>query len=161
MNAAPSKPVHLGVHVTAGVAYFGTAQGEIILADDPLEKIEPTAQLPVGMRLRDFRDRFGQELRRLQPASVGVIRTTKFSQWTFADAWGRFSLEAIVLLAASDEKVPSQHVVAEDAARTVPCRPKDIAARSAQAWGVPKMRYWKQRAPAFAAGLALARGEAR
>jgi hypothetical protein len=161
MIEAASKSVHLGVHVAAGVAYFGAADAEMLHVSDPLEKIEPTGQLPAAARLRDFRDRFAQELHRLAPASVGVIRTTRFSRWTFAEAWDRFSLEAVMLLAASNERVPSQHVVAEDAARTVPCLPKDIAARAAQAWGVTKTRYWKQRAPAFAAALALARGEAR
>lgn len=66
-----------------------------------------------------------------------------------------------MLLAATDEHVPSQHVVAEDAAGVVPCPPNLIAERAAEAWDVEPTRYWKHRAPAFAAALALARGEAR
>ena len=119
------------------------------------------AQLADAARLQDFRDRMVQELRQLSPVAVSVLRTTRFRNWTLADAWSRFSLEATIMLAAGDERIPSQHVVAEDAAGTVPCAANKIPESAAAAWGVTRTRYRKERASAFAVALTMARGEAR
>jgi hypothetical protein len=153
----------LGVHVAGGIAYFGVADhaGTPVMNDD-LECIRPTTQLGDAERLDEFRKRVVQEIRRLDPAGVGVFRTPKYAQWTFKNAWARFPLEAVVLLAATDERVPSRHIVAEDAARRAGGDKTRIPEGAAAAWTVaPARRYWKERAPAFAAAVALAYGEAR
>ena len=130
--------------------------------DDDLECIRPTEQLGDAERLDEFRKRVVQEIRRVVPAEVGIFRTTKYSNWSFKDAWARFPLEGAVMLAATDERRPSRHIVAEDAARCAGGDKTRIPELAAGVWGVgPTKRYWKERAPAFAAAIALARGEAR
>jgi hypothetical protein len=159
---ADTRPF-LGVHVASGIAYFGVSNRQgVPLMDDDLECIRPTAQLGDAERLDEFRKRVVQEIRRLDPAEVGIFRTTKYFNWTFKNAWARFPLEAAVMLAATDEQVPSRHVVAEDAARRAGGDKTKIPERAAAAWGVPPAkRYWKERALAFAAAVALACGEVR
>jgi hypothetical protein len=152
----------LGVHIASGIAYLGVAtSADGLIMSDPADRIRPSPQLADANQLGDFRDRVSQEIRRLQPAEVGVFRTTRFRNWSFTDAWTRFSLETAVMLAAVGEGVPSRHVVAEDASGTVPCPPNKIPDIAAEAWGVQRPQYWRERAPALAAALALARGEAR
>lgn len=163
MTSSENERPFLGVNVVRGVAYFGAVDHRgLPMLHDELECVRPTEQLGDAERLDEFRKRVGQEIRRLNPAEVGVLRTTKFSQWKFKDAWARFPLEAAVMLAATEERVPSRHIYAEDAARTAGGDKSKISDLAAGTWGVaPTDRYWKERAPAFAAAVALAHGEAR
>lgn len=162
-NCGMSDAPFFGIHVSAGVVYLGLVNsGGTPMLEDPMECIRPSDQMDAANRLVDVRDRFVAELGRLRPAGVGVIRTTKFGNWSYKLAWGRFSLEAVVLVASADASIAAQIVVAEDAAKTIPCAVSRIAESAAAGWALEQTpRYWDKRAPAFAAARALALGVAR
>jgi hypothetical protein len=93
----------LGISVRGGRAYFALVQcPSTPLLGDELDRISPSAQDDHAAVLGNFRDRVSQELRRLQPRAVGVGFTRKYQNWSAAEAYARFTLDAAVMLAAVD-----------------------------------------------------------
>lgn len=151
----------MGVHVAAGIAYLGVCRGEELDLLDPADRIEPSGQLDLDRRFEDFRARIGQEFRRIGPTAIGVARTRKFSQWKYKDAFARFGLEAVAMVAAAQEGIRCQLVAQEDAAKAA-CSPVTQLAEAMPArLGIKPTAAWEKRALAFASALALAKKEAR
>jgi hypothetical protein len=154
-----ASDLYLGVSVSARVLYLGVVRApDEFLLDDAAERIEPSAQLELDGRLGDVRDRLRDELRRLKPSRVGVTKTKKYSNWKFADAFDRVSLETAVILACVDEGIPCRIVRSEDAAKAVPAAVTKVEEQAADRWGVEPSKYWKHRVWAFATALAMAKG---
>ena len=153
-------PVYLGIQIASGVAYLGVVRedGEV-LVDDPADRIRPNAQLDEASLYENFRARVGQELRRLQPAVVGVARTRKYSQWTMADATKRFGLEASAMIAAAQEGIECRLVTQEEAVKTVKAPIPRLTDVLPERLGIEPTPYWKDRAVAFLVAAHLA-GEA-
>jgi hypothetical protein len=147
----------LGIQVAARVLYFGVAMANNLAPDTGPPRLKPSDQLELAAQLGDVRDQVRSELRALAPAGVGVLRTTKFSQWKYKDAFGKFSLETAAILACVDEGVPVRLVTAEEAASAVPASRANLPAQALKAWGIsPKPPYWNDRAWAIATAAALA-----
>jgi hypothetical protein len=151
----------LGVHIPAGTAYFAvvTCPDEADY-DDPLERIQLAVGVELAEQLADFEHRFKQELRRIRPRAVGVVFPKRYSQWKYADAFTRASLETAIILAVEEVSTPAQPIdftqVKQDAmakAVGIPLPKMDTAGRKRWA-GLT--RYRAERVYAFAAATALA-----
>lgn len=151
-----SGGVYLGLRISSGVAYFGAVESpDQLLLDDPLDKLASNTHLDTAAKLEDFRARVAQELRRLEPAAVGVARTMRYQQWSYQSAFDRFSLEAAAMLAATAEQIPCYVVKQERAGKAVGLPPNQIADRLAGRLGIEAPAHWEHRSVAFAAALAL------
>jgi hypothetical protein len=151
---------YLGINVSARVVYFGVARDGQLVLDDPAERVEPSAELDDARRIDDVRVRVRQEIRRLQPVCLGVMRPRRYSGWKWSDAFSRATLEAAVMMAAVDEGAKCDVVRAEDAARAVPAAPSKVVEQAADRWGVNPTAQWEERVWAFATAMALAGGVA-
>src|SRR4051794_36295556 len=98
--AESNDPIYVGINIASGEAFLGVMRGDEALVDDNADRIRPNVQLGDAPRFEDFRARVGQELRRLQPAAIGVARTRMYGKWTMANASKRFGLEAAAMIAA-------------------------------------------------------------
>jgi hypothetical protein len=147
----------LGIQVAGRVLYFGVATTDGPAVDEGPARLKPSEQLELAAQLGDVRDHVRSELRALSPAGVGILRTTKFSQWQYKDAFPKFSLETAAILACVDEGIPARLVTAEEAASAVPAARASLPAQALKTWGVdPRPPYWNERAWALATAAALA-----
>ncbi len=149
--------VYLGINVAARVVYLGTVRGEQLGLDDPATRIEPSQELNIARRVDDVRVRVRQEIRRLKPVAIGMMRPRRYAGWKWADAFDRSTLEAAIMIAAVEEGVPCSVVRAEDAARAVPAAPTKVVEQAADRWGVEPQPQWKDRVWAYATAMALAK----
>jgi len=151
------QPVYVGINIASGGAYLGAVQCfDVVLTDDQADRILPNEELDYPARLEDFRARVGQELRRLQPAGVGLARTRMFKNWTMSSATVRFGFEAAAMLAAVQEGFPCSVVRQEDAARSAEVPMERMIELLPKALGIEKTRYWKDRSVAFMVARHLA-----
>jgi len=157
MEEEESALTYLGINVSARVVYLGVVHGDRLVMDDPATRIEPSLELDVAHRLDDLRVRVRQEVRRLKPAAMGVMRPRRYAGWKWADAFERSTLEAAIMIAAVDENVPCTVVRAEDAASAVPAAPAKVVEQAAKRWEVEPQALWKDRVWAYATAMALAK----
>jgi hypothetical protein len=152
-----NEPIFLGINIAGGAAYLGTVRAprEILVADQA-DRILPNDGLDRPLRLEDFRARLAQEMRRLQPAKVGVARTRMFKNWTMKAASNRFGFEAAAMLAAVQEGFDCELVRQEDAAKAVGVPIEKVPELLPAALGISKTPYWKDRAAAFLVARHLA-----
>jgi hypothetical protein len=156
-NVEDTPPTYVGINIASGVAYFGAVRRGEALVEDSADRIRPNAQLDDSPRYENFRARVAQELRRLQPAVVGVARTRKYGQWTMAAATKRFGLEAAVMIAAAQEGIDCRLVTQEEAAKTVKVPIPRLTDLLPERLGIePTPPYWDDRAVAFLVGAHLA-----
>jgi hypothetical protein len=103
----------LGVNIAAGTAYLALVERP----DKPLltepEKMAPSDALADATRLKDFGDRFAQEVRRLgvQLVAVAHPRPRPSRGWKYDEAFERVAMEVTMMLslkAASIEYVSVQ-----------------------------------------------------
>jgi hypothetical protein len=150
----------MGINVAARVIYLGVVRGDAPVLDDPAVRVAPSQDLDEAHRIDDVRVRIRQEIRRLRPAGVGLMRPRRYAGWKWTDAFERAGLEAAIMIAAVEESVACQVVRAEDAARAVPAAPTKVVEQAAQRWGIEPPAQWKERAWAYATAMALAKGTA-
>lgn len=148
--------LYVGVNIASGAAFLGALRGGEALIEDAADRIKPNAQLDDAPRFEDFRARVGQELRRLQPAIVGIARTRKYSNWTMANASTRFGLEAAAMIAAEQEGLPCRLVTQEEAAKTVKAPIPRLTQALPGRLGIQPTPYWGDRAVAFLIAAHLA-----
>jgi hypothetical protein len=151
-----NSSTYVGIHIASGAAFLAAISGGQPLVDDSADRIRPNAQLNDALRLEDFRARVGQELRRLQPAKVGVARTRKYGNWTMANASKRFGLEAAAMIAAAQEDFECQLVTQEEAAKTVEVPIPRLGRVLPGRLGIEPTPYWEDRAVAFLIAAHLA-----
>jgi hypothetical protein len=144
------QPIFLGINIAGGAAYLGAVRApEEVLVNDQADRILPNDGLDLPLRLEDFRARLAQEMRRLQPAKVGIARTRMFKNWTMKAASNRFGFEAAAMLAAVQEEFECELVRREDAAKPVGVPIEKVPELLPSALGISKTPYWKDRAAAF------------
>lgn len=151
------QPIYVGINIASAGAYLGAVQcPDEVLIKDQADRILPNDELDYPARLEDFRARVAQELRRLQPAGVGLARTRMFKNWTMSSATARFGFEAAAMLAAVQEGFPCSLVRQEDAARSAEVPIKRMVELLPKTLGIEKTPYWKERSVAFMVARHLA-----
>ncbi len=148
------------MNIAAGVAYLALveAPGRPLL-DEPV-KMVPSDALTDAVRLKDFADRFVQEVRRLRVDHVAVAhpRPRPSGGWKYVDAFERVSLEVTLMLALKDAGIGytsvKQHEAARDAGVSAPA---EAAVELAPLRGSNKRPHWNERAVALMVALSAAK----
>lgn len=148
----------LGVHVAASVAYLALVERPSAPhLSDPV-KVATAPGLVDGVLLKDFGDRFYQEVRRVSAEVVVLAHTKKYGGWSYADAFARASLEATILLVLASSPVKCCVLKQDRAAKTLGFkRNKGIESLAATIEHEGTL-HWKERAPALLVALACAQG---
>jgi hypothetical protein len=152
----------LAVNLAGGTAYCAVASPPGELVEDDLVRIELAEGLGDAEQLADFAARFRQELRRLRPVAVGVIQTTKTSQWVYSYAWRRVTVESAIMLTtveASTSEHPIDYKLLKPSAmaKAVDIPLRKLYEVAGKRWGAAVPKYRKDRLPAVVGALALAR----
>jgi hypothetical protein len=85
-----SQDCVLGIHFVSGTAYLGVVFAPRDLAlNDQAPRVQPSKHLSVNESLKDFKDRIGEELRRLKPSAVGGVYPRMYKGWPLNDAFTR------------------------------------------------------------------------
>lgn len=148
------------VNLAGGVAYCAVASPPEELIDDPLVRIELAEGLGDAETLADFAARFRQELNRIRPVAVGVIQTTKSSQWIYKDAWRRVTIEAAIMLtvvdaSTSERGIHYRLVKQHKMAKTVGIPLPKLHEMAKDRWGTQVRKYQEKRFPAVVGAMAL------
>jgi hypothetical protein len=148
----------LGVNIAAGTAYLALVEAP----DKPMlaepEKMALSNALTDATRLKDFGDRFAQEVRRLgvQLVAVAHPRPRPSRGWKYDEAFERVAMEVTMMLslkAAGIEYLSAQqHKAAKAAGVSEPAEAANELARRLSA----KPKYWDKRSIALMVALAAA-----
>lgn len=155
-----------GVNLAAGVAYLALVEAPsgVLVPSKAAEKIEPSASLVDGARLKDFGDRFTQLVRDLSLHTVAVAHPRMHGGWSYADAFARVSLETTIMLVLKSVGVEyrsvKQSVEVARRAGIVEPDSKKITNGLEGLIDRSQMKYWSDRSPALLVALAVAKGDA-
>lgn len=149
------------MNIVAGTSYLALVEAPKSPVLDAAERLVPAKNLAGAARLRDFHDRFLQELRRLKPAVLAVVHTRAAAGWVYAQAFDRISLEAAMMLAASEAGVRCESVGQEASAKAVGVPLPKLQEKLAGALGIESGKYWKERCLAVAGAVAAIQGNVR
>jgi hypothetical protein len=150
------RPV-LGVNLAGGVAYLVLVKAADDIALDDAVKIAPAKGLTDATRLKDFGDRFLQEVKRLGVKTVAVARPRKYRGWIYAHAFERIALEAAMMLTVEGAGVRYVSVKQDkEAARLVGVsKPEEVENELADLLGLKDVKHWNERSVALMVALAL------
>ena len=156
----------LGVHVQAGVMYFGVVEpstSDELLGSPVLStsaRLLPNKSLPPSDRAGDVYSRLAQDLRAIKPDVVAMLETRKYTDWKYSDAFDRIFLITVLQLACHELGIRYEDVKTEPVGRFVKRPAKDLKLLEFTAFGLPKSpTYWTTgRAKAFAVAATVAAG---
>lgn len=157
------KGTILGVHIAAGVFWFGcvTVTGDHVDDRDDRLVLED-AKLGEARALSELEESLEALLVRLAPATVALLDAGSSSQARAATvAQRRGQLEALILVAACRTGIDLVRVTHPAVKKTFgipPARP-ELRGLTADELGINSPPNWNHRAPAFAAALVIARGK--
>jgi hypothetical protein len=148
----------LGVNIAAGTAYLALVERP----DKPMlkepDKMAPSDALADATRLKDFGDRFAQEVRRLgvQLVAVAHPRPRPSRGWKYDEAFERVAMEVTMMLSLKAAGIEYVSVQQHKAAKTAGVsEPAEAANELVKRLGV-KPKYWDKRAIALMVALAAA-----
>jgi hypothetical protein len=129
--------------------------------DDPLERLELAQSLAGAEQVADFAARFKQEVRRIRPAAVGVVYPRRYSNWKYADAFRRVSMETAIMLGVAELSTPARpiayvQVKQDPMAKALGIPLPKFGEKAKAQWGHGVPRYQKDRLYAVAAAVYLA-----
>lgn len=154
----------LGVNIAAGVAYLALVNEAAVPDLDDAIKMVPAKGLTGATRLKDFADRFLQELRRLDVKTVAIAHTRRPMQWKYTDAFERVSIEAAIMLTAETAGIRCISVKQDKEAADLVgiSKPEQAEEELADALGLKGyVKHWKNRAVALMVAVAAAKGAGR
>lgn len=159
---APSESVVLGVHLAAGTAYLAMAarpHGALLdVGDHGRIRLSTTMDAPTA--LNEFLSAVRQAVRNLRPDCLALLHTKK-SQWTYAEALKRASLESCLMLAGAMERIEYLCVKPGDVAKSVGLPGNTgtsaIAAEAAKLKVKNPGSYWGDRCLAYATARSIAK----
>ena len=146
----------VGLHVAAGDLYAAVTDDEVVL-DDEFSVLRLSPNMDPADALLDFANRFRQHLRRLRPAAVAMMKTRRYSSWTWEQAAKRARVEAVITLASAEQEIAYHLVRQEDAARVLQAPRSDFGRALAGTPGTGGWTAWGDRAVALAAALTMQR----
>jgi hypothetical protein len=160
--APTMSPRVIALNIAAGSVYGAVVVCPETLEPERLERLKLAEGLESAEQLADFAARFRQELREIEPIAVGVVNTRLYSNWKYADAFKRISIEAAIMLtvvesSAAVRPIRYKLIKQETMAKTVGIPLGTLIEVATERWGDKVPRYRKDRVPAVVGAFALAK----
>jgi hypothetical protein len=160
--ATTLPPRVLAVNIAGGNVYGAVVACPDTLEPNTLERLQLAEGLESAEQLADFARRFRQELRQIAPVAVGVVHTRLYSNWKYAHAFTRISIEAAIMLtvvetSTTDAPIRYSLIKQDRMAKTVGIPLPRLVEVGTDRWGGQVPRYRKERLPAVVGAFALAR----
>lgn len=157
------EPVHtatrdrvLGVNFAGDVAYLAVVEPPDHAALDLVDQLLRAAEADDSRRLANFAARTGRILRDLGIAVVAVARPLRYTNWTYAAAFERVSLETCIMLEAQRLSLRFESVGQHHAANVIGLPAQQLTDSLPARLRIPKTADWPNRYPAVLVALAVA-----
>ena len=146
----------LGVNFAGDVAYLAVVEPPDHAALDLVDQLLPAAEADDSRRLANFVARTGRILRDLGIAVVAVARPLRYTNWTYAAAFERVSLETCIMLEAQRLSLRFESVGQHHAANVIGLPAEQLTDSLPTRLRIPKTTDWPNRYPAVLVALAVA-----
>lgn len=157
------EPVHtatrdrvLGVNLAGDVAHLAVVEPPDHAMLDLVDQLGPAAETDDSRRLANFSARTGRILRDLGIAVVAVARPLRYTNWTYAGAFERVSLETCIMLEAHRLSLRFESIGQNHAANVVGLPAQQLTDSLPARLRIPKTAEWPNRYPALLVALAVA-----
>lgn len=159
--ATLGSPRVLALNIAAGNVYGAVVACPDTLEPDALERLQLAEGLEPAERLADFAARFRQDLRQIAPIAVGVVNTRRYSNWVYAHAFERVSVEAAIMLTVVETSTTASPIAyklikQESMAKAAQIPLSKLVEVATERWGDQVTRFRNDRLPAVVGAMALA-----
>jgi hypothetical protein len=163
VDADDEEPMHtptrhrvLGVNLVGNVAHLAVIEPPDRAVLDLVDQLGPAAETDDSSRLANFAARTGRILRDQGIAVVAVARPLRYTNWTYANAFERVSLETCIMLEAHRLSLRFESVGQNHAANVIGLPAQQLADSLPARLRIPKTADWSNRYPALLVALAVA-----
>lgn len=146
----------LGVNLAGDVAHLAIIEPPDRAVLDLVDQLEPADEPDDSRRLANFSARTGRILRDLGIAVVAVARPVRYTNWTYAHAFERVSLETCIMLEAHRLSLRFESVGQNHAANVIGLPAQQLTDSLPTRLRIPKTSDWPNRYPALLVALAVA-----
>jgi hypothetical protein len=152
----PTRDRVLGVNFAGDVAHLAVVEPPDHAVLDIADQLAPSDDTDDSRRLSGYADRAGQIMRDLGVAVVAVARPLRYTNWTYANAFERISLETCLMLEAHRLSIRYESVGQHHAANVVGLPAQQLTDSLPARLRIPKTADWPNRYPALLVALAVA-----
>jgi hypothetical protein len=146
----------LGVNIAGDIAHLAVIEPPDRAVLDLVDRLEPSDETDDSTRLADFAARTGRALGDLGIAVVAMARPLRYTNWTYAKAFERVSLETCFMLEAHRHSVRFESVGQTHAANVIGLPIQQLTDSLPARLRIPKTPDWPNRSPALLVALAVA-----
>lgn len=146
----------LGVNLVGDVAHLAVIEPPDRALLDLVDQLGPGDEPDDSRRLANFSARVGRTLRELGVAVVAVARPVRYTNWTYAHAFERVSLETCFMLEANRLSLRFESVGQNHAANVIGLPAQQLTDSLPTRLRIAKTTDWPNRYPAFLVALAVA-----
>jgi hypothetical protein len=146
----------LGVNIAGAVAHLGVVEPPDRAVLDLVDQLGPGDDTDDSTRLANFAARTGRILGDLGIAVVAVARPLRYTNWTYANAFERVSLETCFMLEAHRRSLRFESVGQNHAANVIGLPAEQLTDLLPARLRIPKPPDWPNRYPALLVALAVA-----
>ena len=146
----------LGVNIAGGVAHLSVVEPPDRAAVDLVDQLGPAGEADDSTRLASFAARAGRILDDLGIAVVAVARPLRYTNWTYANAFERVSLETCFMLEAHRRSLRFESIGQNHAANVIGLPSEQLSDSLPARLRIPKTPDWQNRYPALLVALAVA-----
>jgi len=146
----------LGVNIADGVAYLAVVDPNGHPRLDLVHQLVPARVDDESELLADFSRRATEMLRDLTVGSVAIARPLRYTNWTYASAFERISLETCLMLAAHELGLRFESVGQHHAANVVGLPLKGLGDALRTKLRLDRSVDWQNRWPALLVALGVA-----
>jgi hypothetical protein len=153
----------LGVNIAAGIAYLALVKVPETVELDRTAKLAPATNVEEWTQLKQFAMRVVEEARAAGAVRVVFAEPRRYNAWKYYEAFTRASLQVSASLALHDAGISVSALAQRTACATLDLDLGELDVQLAKALKInPRdVSHWKERAPAVAVALHVARGVAR
>jgi hypothetical protein len=146
----------LGVNIAGAVAHLAVIEPPDRAVLDLVDRLGSSDEADDSIRLANFAARTGRVLGDLGIAVVAVARPLRYTNWTYANAFERVSLETCFILEAHRRSLRFESVGQNHAANVIGLPIQQLTDSLPTRLRVPKTPDWPNRYPAVLVALAVA-----
>jgi hypothetical protein len=152
----PTRDRVLGVNIAGSVAHLAVIEPPDRAVLDLVDQLSPASDADESRRLASFADGAARVLRELGIAVVVVARPLRYTNWTYANAFERVSLETCWMLEAHRLSLRFESIGQQHAANVVGLPAEQLTDSLPARLRIPKTPEWSNRYPALLVALAVA-----